>query len=99
MTYNVFGGTLNLTQSIKPQNKTGCKSKTNYRDVLRRRDIHDVENLSHFLADSRKYLCKLWLKSLRWFKSWRVHKISVRDYGHRWLTLTFEPVTLSMSSV
>jgi len=42
-----------------------------------------------------KYLCNIWLKFLHWFSSYRVHdKIS---FSHHWLSLTFKPMTFSMS--
>ena len=36
-------------------------------------------------------------KSLQWFRSYQVHKISIAAVA--WLTLTFEPMTLKISSI
>jgi len=37
-----------------------------------------------FMARCMKYLCKFWVKSCQWFRSCRVHKISMAVTGWPW---------------
>jgi len=60
---------------------------------------HDLGKLTISWPDCRKYLCKFSFKSLYWFKSYRVHKISMAVTAPVCLTLTFEHMTLTMLSV
>jgi len=39
------------------------------------------ENLISSWPDCWRYLRRLWVKSLQWFRRWQVHDL----YGHRWL--------------
>jgi len=41
---------------------------------------YDLQKLISSWPDCRKHLCKVWLKSVDWFRSCRVHKISLSHH-------------------